>query len=112
MKRSEQIDIIKKLASRDVMIELNYLINIDRDPPIPGIEEEYDLVSAFQDQFQLVDEDPSKFQKPYVNCMRDIAVALNWYKPVSEEELENTISTGKKFAWQHRKVKYVFNAQT
>lgn len=112
MKREDQIEIIKKLASRDILMELNYLVNLDRDPPIPGIEEEYDLLSAFQDHYQLVDESPSKFPKSQLNCMRDIAIALSWYKPVTDEELENTISTGKGYAWQHRKVKYVHNANS
>lgn len=106
--REQQIQIIERLASKDVLSELLYYRDeLYRDEPEEG-ELPYDLRTAYDDVWDLMDGNPD-FMRSFVNNMRDIAIAIGQYREVTEEELARTISTGKKYAWKHRGKKYEFN---
>lgn len=108
--REEQCKIIEEKAGKWLLAELKYRRDdIDRDPPEEG-EPAFDLLSAFDDFFDLVDTEDG-FDKATRSQVRDIAIALNWYIPVSEEELANTVCTGRKYAFKHRNQKWVFNSK-
>lgn len=104
----QQIDIIKSMAIPDMMVELNYLIELDREEPEDG-EEPYDLWYAFDDALQQFEENgTANYPRKMVDNFRDISIAIRWYQEVTEEELDRTISTGKKYAFKYKNKKYQF----
>lgn len=123
LSKSDSIALIEQLASKELMVELLYLRDsIDReDPPEPGDEdfefyEPYDLLDAFEDASNQVDS-IENCPKQWSTHIREIEIALGWWKSVTDEELSRTIvaSTGagrsKKYAFKHKGLKYIFDAK-
>jgi hypothetical protein len=105
---AEQIAIIKQLAIKEVMEELQYMIELDREAPEEG-EEEYNLLDAFDDvSSQFDDNGPAQYARKFAENIRDLYIALQWFQEITEDELTRTVSTGKKYAWKHKGKKYVF----
>ena len=104
----QQIAIITRMAIPDMMTELNYLIELDREEPEEG-EDPYDIWYAFDDALQQFEENgASKYPRKMAENFRDISIAIGWYQEVTEEELERTISTHKKYAFKYKGKKYDF----
>lgn len=105
----QQIEIIKKLAIKEVMDEINYFLELDREDPEPD-EHQYGMMDAFDDVWTQFDENgAAQYSRKYAENMRDLVIAIQWYQEITEEELDRTIvSHGKKYAFKHKGKKYVF----
>jgi hypothetical protein len=104
----QQIAIITSMAIPELMEELNYLLELDREEPEEG-QAPYDLWYAFDDAYdQFESNGTSNYPRKMVENFRDISIALQWYQEVTEEELERTISTHKKYAFKYKGKKYDF----
>lgn len=96
---------IKSLAGRALMEELQARLWVDRELPEPG-ELPFDICDAFLDLDDLAESDPGwqNFQR---GC-RTILIHAGFYRPISEEEISRTVCTGRSRAWafQDAGIKY------
>lgn len=104
---TESITIIEKLANKELMTELLYL----RDELEREDGEYYDLLSAFEDA--AIASGGTDCQHSYLMNIREIQIALGWYRVITEEELSRTIcmsgnKTTKNYNFKHKGLKYVF----
>ena len=107
----EQLSIIEKLANKETMEELLYLRDqIEHEENDEGVVS-YNLVDAFDDAYNAMEGNRKLCGRSYIDNLNEIAIAIGWYVEVSDEELERTISPGKKYELKFKNKKYKFNGK-
>lgn len=102
----EQIEIIGRLANKELMEELVFLRDgVEHDEP-------YTFLDAFDDAQSQADGNPD-CNKSYVKNIREIQIALGDYIEITEDEISRTVCMGgRRKAWYFKLngKKYKFNS--
>jgi hypothetical protein len=102
--------IIREMASKFIADEIDFRLNgIERDPADHEDGWTYTYMDAFNDTVGFIEQnDCFKGSKDLCN-IREIQIALGWYREVSEEELSRTfVTSGKKYSFKLGGKKYTW----
>lgn len=97
----ERIQICEKIlqnAQKELAAEIDHWLNLDR-------EYEYDVVSAIFDIETRAEEwvaDGDNRHKPLLDEVRKILIEIGFYRPMTQEEIENTYVSNGHSPWNFK----------
>jgi hypothetical protein len=96
---------IIRLANQEVIEEIQYRMDLAVED---GNDDEYSFEDAFVDTWHWADFQEG-MSKQFKDNLKEIAIALGHYRVITQDELDRTISTGKKYAFKFKGEKYVYD---